>query len=168
MVSKKKKRAPKNMPSPIESEATKEEALRFALDQIHRAHGDGSIMRLGDSASLDVLLYAFVETPDWSTELREKHRLFADILRLAEKLNVNFAFPTQTIHLAKPEDLEHPDRPESDLTGADLGRSVADEVVEHSMAPFGGDLPPPVVIQTNPVAAVDRSRRFGSEDEDGG
>ncbi|MCA9573459.1 MAG: mechanosensitive ion channel family protein, partial [Myxococcales bacterium] len=33
------------------------------------------------ASSLDVLLYCFVETPDWSTELRERHRLFNDVLR---------------------------------------------------------------------------------------
>ncbi len=32
---------------------------------------------LGHS-SLDVLLYCFVETPDWSVELRERHRLLVD------------------------------------------------------------------------------------------
>ena len=49
--------------------------------------------------SLDVLLYAFLECPDWGTELREKHRLFADVLRVAEELEVDFAFPTQTLHV---------------------------------------------------------------------
>ncbi len=51
-------------------------------------------------SSLNILLYAFHEVPDWGTELRERHRLFADIIRLANRLGVNFAFPTQTLHLA--------------------------------------------------------------------
>ena len=101
-------------------------------------------------SSLDVLLYCFVETPDWSTELREKHRLFADILRLAERLEVSFAFPTQTLHVAKPEDLEHPDRPASDVEGASTGRRAADEIVEKSLAPYGGSKPPPVMIGGDP------------------
>ena len=41
------------------------------------------------ASSLDVMLYCFVETPEWATELREKHRLFADILRVAEGLGVS-------------------------------------------------------------------------------
>ncbi|MHC4910465.1 MAG: mechanosensitive ion channel family protein, partial [Planctomycetota bacterium] len=49
--------------------------------------------------SLDVLLYVFHEAPDWQTELRERHRLAIDIIRLANRLGVEFAFPTQTIHL---------------------------------------------------------------------
>ncbi len=53
------------------------------------------------SSSLDVLLYCFLRTPDWGTELRERHRLFLDILRLAQELGIEFAFPTQTIFMGK-------------------------------------------------------------------
>lgn len=49
------------------------------------------------ASSLDVLLYAFFQVPDWSTELRERHKLFNDILRLAKRIGVDFAFPTQTL-----------------------------------------------------------------------
>ncbi|HEB61341.1 MAG TPA: mechanosensitive ion channel family protein, partial [Phycisphaeraceae bacterium] len=58
--------------------------------------------RFGPS-SLDILLYAFHEAPDWQTELRERHRLFLDIIRLADRLGVQFAFPTQTLHIYKEE-----------------------------------------------------------------
>lgn len=51
------------------------------------------------ASSLDILLYVFWQTPDWPTELQEKHRLFVDIVRLANHLGVEFAFPTQTLHL---------------------------------------------------------------------
>ncbi len=54
-------------------------------------------------SSLDVLIYVFYETPDWSTELRERERLMLDMMRLANKLGVEFAFPTQTVHLYKEE-----------------------------------------------------------------
>jgi len=56
----------------------------------------------GDS-SLNVLLYVFFEVPDWNTELRERERLFLDIVRLADRLGVSFAFPTQTVHLFKEQ-----------------------------------------------------------------
>ena len=110
------------------------------------------------ASSLDVLLYAFLETPEWGTELREKHRLYADILRLAERLGVSFAFPTQTLHVAKPEDLEHPDRPASDTDGAKVGRQLAEEVVQHTLRPFGGQKPPPVTF----------AGKSGDDGEDGG
>jgi MscS family membrane protein len=94
-----------------------------------------------NSSSIDILLYAFLTTPDWGTELREKHRLFCDILRLAEKLEVGFAFPTQTIHLAKPEDLQHPGKPETSEAGVDLGREAAAAIARASLAGFDGKPP---------------------------
>jgi len=53
------------------------------------------------ASSLDVLLYAFFEVPDWSTELRERHNLFLDIMRLAQRLGVEFAFPTTTVWMER-------------------------------------------------------------------
>lgn len=51
--------------------------------------------------SIDVLVYIFFRVPDWSTELRERQRFILDALRLAKKLGVEFAFPTQTLHLQR-------------------------------------------------------------------
>jgi len=53
---------------------------------------------LGDSA-LEVLVYVFWETPDWGTELRERHRFLLDCLRLANRLGVEYAYPTQTLYV---------------------------------------------------------------------
>ena len=54
-------------------------------------------------ASLNIMLYMFFKAPDWATELRERHRLGVDILRLAAELGVEFAFPTQTVYLRNGE-----------------------------------------------------------------
>ena len=51
------------------------------------------------ASSLDVLVYVFWETPDWSTELRERQRFLLDILRLSNALGIELAFPTQTLHV---------------------------------------------------------------------
>ncbi|MGD9127531.1 MAG: mechanosensitive ion channel family protein [Planctomycetia bacterium] len=51
------------------------------------------------SSSLDILVYMFFDCPDWAMELRERHRLILDIIRLAKKLKIQFAFPTQTLHV---------------------------------------------------------------------
>jgi len=67
-------------------------------------------MNQWSASSMDVLLYVFFEVPDWSTELRERERLFVDIVRLADKLGVQFAFPTQTVHLFKEEHRPHTTR----------------------------------------------------------
>ncbi|MCC6621822.1 MAG: mechanosensitive ion channel [Deltaproteobacteria bacterium] len=55
------------------------------------------------ASSLDILLYCFFETPDWASELRARTRLNLDIMRLAASLGVDFAFPTQTLHIARTE-----------------------------------------------------------------
>ena len=84
--------------------------------------------------SLDVLVYMFFRVPDWSTELRERHRFCLDILRLASRLGVEFAFPTQTIHMAASETA----RPEAEASrpgrrpegeAREEGRRLADEVM---------------------------------------
>lgn len=61
-----------------------------------------------NESSLDVLLYCFIDCPDWAVELRERHRLFADILRLAKSLGIGFAFPTRTLHMHQEETLPSP------------------------------------------------------------
>lgn len=55
------------------------------------------------AASLNVLLYVFFRTPGWPEELKARHALFLDILRLAREIGVEFAFPTQTLHVHRSE-----------------------------------------------------------------
>jgi MscS family membrane protein len=52
-------------------------------------------------SSLDVMLYCFIDAPDWNAELRARHELNLDIMRLAQRVGVEFAFPTRTVHLAR-------------------------------------------------------------------
>ena len=52
------------------------------------------------ATSLDILVYCFIDAEDWNEELRTRHVLNLDIMRLAESLQVEFAFPTQTLHIA--------------------------------------------------------------------
>ncbi|MEE8143680.1 MAG: mechanosensitive ion channel family protein, partial [Planctomycetota bacterium] len=50
-------------------------------------------------SSLDILVYVFFDVPDWGAELAARQNFMLEIIRLAEKLGVGFAFPTQTVHL---------------------------------------------------------------------
>ena len=59
----------------------------------------------GDSG-IEVLVYVFWQAPDWQTELRERHRYMLDLMRLAKELNVSFAYPTQTVYLARSPGIE--------------------------------------------------------------
>ncbi len=52
------------------------------------------------ATSLDILVYCFIDASSWNDELRTRHVINLDIMRLAEDLGVEFAFPTQTLHVA--------------------------------------------------------------------
>ena len=96
----------------------------------------------GDS-SLNIMLYCFHECPDWSTELRERHRLLNDIIRLAASMGVEFAFPTSTLYMRKDE--PGPSLPPV-ANGTDAlteGRRRASDVIKEQT---GGNasVPPPV------------------------
>ncbi|MEM7179474.1 MAG: mechanosensitive ion channel family protein [Spirochaetota bacterium] len=51
------------------------------------------------SSSLEIMLYCFLKVPGYAQELAGKQRIYLAIMGLAEKLNISFAFPTQTLHL---------------------------------------------------------------------
>ncbi|MXY73168.1 MAG: mechanosensitive ion channel family protein [Dehalococcoidia bacterium] len=75
------------------------------------------------ASTLDVLVYCFINAPNWNDELRTRHVLNLDIMRLAEDLGVEFAFPTQTLHVASA-----PGQPEEIPVAAE--RQALGEVVE--------------------------------------
>jgi MscS family membrane protein len=87
--------------------------------------------------SLDIKLLVFFETPDYATELRERHRLLIDVLRLAASLGVSFAFPTQTLYLQKGEKCEVPDLGDDppDLSGAKAAAKIAGELPNYQDRP---------------------------------
>lgn len=49
--------------------------------------------------SLNLMVYCFFDVPTWDEELRCKEEVYLSITRLADKLGVRFAFPTQTLHV---------------------------------------------------------------------
>lgn len=103
---------------------------------------------LGDS-TLEVLVYVFWDTPDWGTELRERHRFLLDCLRLARRLGVEYAFPTRTLHM-RPEEDSPPPPAEGEFAPAlreeealARGRAEAKAIVGATLGL--GVVPPPVV-----------------------
>lgn len=51
------------------------------------------------ASSINILIYMFFEASTWTDELRGKHEVLYAIIKLADKLGVRFAFPTQTLHI---------------------------------------------------------------------
>lgn len=96
------------------------------------------------ASSLNVLLYVFWETPEWNTELRERHRFMLDILRLAKRLDVEFAFPTQTLYMRSEDIPAQPGETVPQTQAFELGRQEAVAVVAESTGI--GVKPPPVIF----------------------
>jgi MscS family membrane protein len=99
--------------------------------------------------SLDILVYIFFECPDWSIELREKHRFMLDVVRLADRLGVEFAFPTQTLHVAQldpnaPHSPEQIPDGDSERRAVLEGRKVARELTSNQ--PWKDEIPGPVTF----------------------
>ncbi len=72
------------------------------IDEHPNTNQDGEIhfMEFG-SSSLDIMVLYFIDTMDWSVFLKIKEEINFEIMRIVEKHGADFAFPTQTIHLAK-------------------------------------------------------------------
>lgn len=49
--------------------------------------------------SLDIMFYVFFEVPSWPEELKAREDMILGTIRLANRLGVRFAFPTQTLHM---------------------------------------------------------------------
>ena len=52
------------------------------------------------ASALNIIVYTFIGASNWNQELRTRHVFNLDIIRLANELQVEFAFPTQTLHIA--------------------------------------------------------------------
>ncbi len=116
------------------------------------------------ASSLDILLYMFFETPEWSTELRERHRFMLDIQRLAVRLGVDFAYPTQTLYIERgnghfdPQQNLPPTAQNTEKNAINLGKTTASNLI--SEAPWKhGQIPSPVTF-----GAVSLS--FDEDDDD--
>lgn len=107
-------------------------------------------------ASLEIMVYMFFVTPDWSTEVRERHRLAVDILRLARDLGVEFAYPTQTLYMRRRG--EAPEFPPADGYGR-LVSETHEDVRERAKrlvdGALRGKVPPPVGGETRGSADDD-------------
>ena len=52
------------------------------------------------ASSLDIMFYTFIRAGDWKNELAVREEVNLAILSLAKELNVDFAYPTQTLYLS--------------------------------------------------------------------
>ncbi|MGK7396792.1 MAG: mechanosensitive ion channel family protein [Candidatus Cyclobacteriaceae bacterium M3_2C_046] len=77
------------------------EGLRKIVEEHPETRKDYFNIYLNDLASysLNVMFYIFFAVPTWPEELRCRHEIIIEIIKLADQLGVRFAFPTQTLHM---------------------------------------------------------------------
>lgn len=70
----------------------------YRLDESHKA-----FVKLDkfNESSIDILIYCFTSTNDWEKYLQTKEMLAFEIKSKLEKLNLNFAYPSQSIYIEK-------------------------------------------------------------------
>lgn len=75
--------------------------LRKIVENHPNTRKDFYIVEFNDMGdfSLRIMFYIFFAVPTWGEELRARHEILIEVVKLAEKLGVRFAFPTQTVHM---------------------------------------------------------------------
>ncbi len=75
--------------------------LRKIVDNHPNTRKDNYHVYFNDMAasSLNIMFYIFFEVPSWGEELKARHEILLEIAHLAKELGINFAFPTQTLHV---------------------------------------------------------------------
>lgn len=56
------------------------------------------------ASALEIMLYFFLDVPDWHTELAERAKAYMRIMQIAEELGVEFAFPSQSLYIEQLPD----------------------------------------------------------------
>lgn len=101
------------------------------------------------ASSLDIMLVVYWKTNDYAREQSEKHRLLIDILRLAKEIKVDFAFPTQTLHMFTENKTEQ----------VELTSEYLDEGIEKAKSLVSKPL-----SLKNPRSNSENKDQFGSND----
>ncbi len=57
------------------------------------------------ASSLDIMVYFFIEAPDWHRELQVRQGIFIDFMKAAEDLGISFAFPSTSLYVEKVPEL---------------------------------------------------------------
>lgn len=83
-----------------------------------------------NASSIDILLVCFFLVPDTAAEYRARSTLILDIMRLAEKMDIRFAFPSRTIYNIRTQDKEYE---EPLVSNDEFGRASASGIIERRL-----------------------------------
>ncbi len=78
------------------------EGIRRVVDEhpdiAHDATREIHFAAFGPSA-LEVMVYVFLDVPDWSRELAARAEIYTEFMRVAEEVGVKFAFPSTSVYI---------------------------------------------------------------------
>ncbi len=113
------------------------EGLRKIVEDHPQTRKDFYLVEFNEMAdfSLKIIFYTFFAVPTWKEELRARHEVLLEIVRLAEKLGVRFAFPTSTLHMENFPG-KHSLTPHYDMTMEDF-KQVMENHFHSKSAPPG-------------------------------
>lgn len=79
------------------------ERVRYLIQLSPLIQKDNAIVTLYEmnSSSIDIMVTIFFVTEEYKIELSERHKFISEILKLANEMKVEFAYPTQTVFLEK-------------------------------------------------------------------
>lgn len=77
------------------------QGLRKIVDRHPKTWKDNYHIYFNDmeAYSLQIMFYIFFAVPSWAEELKCRHEVLMEVMKLAKELGINFAFPTQTLHM---------------------------------------------------------------------
>lgn len=103
------------------------EGLRKIVDRHPKTRKDFYIVEFNEMGdfSLRIMFYIFFAVPTWPEELKARHEVLVEIVRLAEKLGVRFAFPTSTLHMENFPG-KHSLTPQYDMTMGEFRQVMED------------------------------------------
>jgi MscS family membrane protein len=112
------------------------EGLRKIVDRHPKTRKDFYIVEFNDMGdfSLKIMFYIFFAVPTWPEELRARHEVLIEVVKLAEKLGVRFAFPTQTLHMENFPG-KHSLTPQYDMTMPEFRKVMEDYFKEQGAKP---------------------------------
>lgn len=101
------------------------QGLRKIVDQHPKTRKDFYIVEFNEMGdfSLRIMFYIFFAVPTWPEELKARHEVLIEIVRLAEKIGVRFAFPTSTLHMENFPG-KHSLTPKYDMTMAEFKQAM--------------------------------------------
>jgi MscS family membrane protein len=82
----------------LEHPATRKEAIFAGLYEL-------------SASSIDLLFICHFDVRDFGSHIKARHELLLDVVTLASRLNVDFAYPTRTIHMVQPPAATNHPRP---------------------------------------------------------